>query len=531
MNAFDTASREVLRDFLQTAVVIDDRAYDKKPEPVAELKAPGRGPVTVDDSGESPARTQSAHELDTRLLVDTFASKGLVCAIIAPHEEDHIAERLGLVADNCDIVVIDWQLFEDDGKRTRALIEDLCKRGGGDRLRLLCVYSGEDDLGKISKNLVTEIGGLTQYNNNPFVLRKNHVIVTILGKRAVSEADLADALLDRFVGFTKGLLSNAVLSALSGIRRNVHRIIRKFDTELDPSYLSHRIMSNPVDTVEGEILSFIAGELESVVHQSDANSYIDNSAIESWMAEREIQYDKLKCEKGEGPNLLKQLLQNGADDTREGISPVFKKASKLVLKNDSFVGDSELTALLGCDDSKNADRRFAMLSTLETRYEDIAPKLTLGTVIHDASEYLLCLMPRCDSVRVPVEGRDFLFVRLTKDPQEVDLIVEDDGVVVDLGVSKHPYDTVVYRLAPSVAGKPVTARKDKYGAWGFVEWFTDGSVHLLRWVAELKPQIAQDFVNAYASQVCRVGVARSQWLHRLKKKEKQEPQQKKGRKA
>jgi hypothetical protein len=272
--------------------------------------------------------------------------------------------------------------------------------------------------------------------------------------------------------------------------------------------------------VEGEILSFIAGELESVIHQSKASSCLDNLSIDMWISERKIHYDKLQCGKNEGPYLLKQLLEDGADETRKGISPALKTVCKRILKN-NFIVNSELTALLGSDDSKTADRRFAMLSILETRYEDIAPKLTLGTVIHDASEYLLCLMPRCDSVRVPAEGRNFLFVRLVKAPPSVDLIVEDDDKVVDLGVSRHPYDTVIYRLIPGAADKPVTARKGRYGTWEFAEQLSDGSVRRLRWVADLKPQIAQAIANEYASQVCRVGAAKSQWLHRLGKKEKE----------
>jgi len=521
MNAFDTASRDVLRDFLQTAVVIDDRAYDKKPEPVAELKVPGRGPVTVGDVGESPAKTQSAHELDTRLLVDTFASKGLVCAIIAPHENDSIAERLGPVADRCDIVVIDWQLFDDGGKRTRALIEDLCQRGGGNRLRLLCVYSGEKDLGEISEKLITEIDELSPCNEDRSVLRKNHVIVTILGKRAVSEADLADALLDRFVGFTKGLLSNAVLSALSGIRRNVHRIVQKFDADLDPAYISHRIMSVPVDTVESEILSLIASELESVVHQSNASSYIDNAAIMEWIASDaggKIQYNIFPCKNEECPELLRQLIEFGADAEREDVSQIFKDTCKQVTTH-NCAKKSHLTHLLGSNDSKKMDRRFAILSTIETRYENYVPQLTLGTIVQDDERFLLCLLPRCDCARVPAKGRNFLFIKLAKGPSEIDLIVDDGSNQIDLGISRHPYDTEIYRFAASADRTPVTARKEQDNLlFDFTR--SDGSVGSLRWVADVKPQIAQAIANEYASQVCRVGVSKSQWLHQLGKKEK-----------
>lgn len=523
MSAFDNMSREVLAEFLSTAVVIDDAAYKSSQgggeKPPSKAKAPGRARPKRDAEPEPPARAQSGNDLDTRLIVDSFAKMGLVCAVIAPRKEEDIAARLGRVAEHSDIVIIDWQMFNDDGKRSIALIKTLCGLDHGDRLRLLCVYSGEPEMAKISERLrgATELKAV---GGDDLLLRRGNVIVTIFKKIDVPEDRIAGKLVEQFSGFTKGMLSNAVLAALAGIRRNVHRVIGKFDGELDPAYISHRIMSNPVDTVEGEVLSLIAAELESVIHQSAAVSHIGIPAIDAWLAakpEGAIRYDNLKCEGGKGPGVLRQLIKDGADDKREGMSNAFKQVSKQVLKNESFVKNSKLTALLDCDEPTNVDRRFAMLSILETRYADIPPRLMLGTVLHDGGQYLLCVMPRCDSVRIPAEGRDFPFVRLTRKPSSVDLIVEDDKEWIDLGVSKHPYDTVMYRLVPDAAGKPVMAEKKGNGFWTFGVPTHNGLIHRLRWVAELKPQIAQVFANEYASQVCRVGVTKSQWLHRLKK--------------
>lgn len=518
MISFDTASRRVLSEFLQTAVVIDDAAYGagKVEKQVTKVEMPGRGPRKTDSIAEPPARTQSAHSLNTQLLVETFANEGLVCAVIAPQKRETIAEHLGRMVERCDIVIIDWQMFDDNGMRTRALIEDLCKRDSGDRLRLVCVYSGEKDLKQIFNSINEEIDGLSHQDKRKLLLRKDHLIVTVLGKQDVPEDKIVKTLLKRFSKFTKGLLSNAVLAALAGLRHNVHRIVKKFDSELDPAYISHRIMSNPVDTVESEILSIIASELESIVHQSSASDYVDSNAIKRFvhnLGDNKIKYKMLACEEEEAPGFLKQLIEEGYDGKREDISDAFKKVCKGIMKKE-FIKGSGLTALLGSDDAKSADRRFAVLSTLETRYGDIAPRLTLGTIIGDDDQYYLCLMPRCDSVRVPKEGRDFLFIRLTRDPTKVDLIVWDNGELVDLGVSKHPYHTVVSQFIPKPGDNLVRARKNR-GKWLFARKKQDGSVGTVRWVADMKPQVAQAFANAYASQVSRVGVAKSQWLHQL----------------
>ena len=529
MNGFATASRGVLSDFLRTVVVIDDAAYHlgEEGEPIAELKAPGRAPGKAQDAGEPPARSQSAHSLNTRVLVDSFARKGLTCAVLAPQRDEDLAALVDPVAERCDIVVFDWQLGDDDGERTLERIKALCERDCGERLRLMCVYTGEPDLAKISEKLCKEIG-LKRVGDDRLLLRKGSVIVTILAKKGsltateykdflVDETEIADKLLDRFCGVTKGLLSNAVLAALAGISRQAHRIVQKFDATLDPAYLAHRIMSVPVDNVEGEILSLIASELGSVVYQSNASSHIDSAAIEQWMesaAAARINYSPLPVKNSDGPELLKQLIKFGANKKVEAASSQFVQACTQVEAH-AFIKASKLTELLGGEKPQEADRRFAMLSTLETRYKDFTLRLSLGTIVHDGCRYLLCLMPRCDSVRVPASGRDFLFIRLEEKSEEVHLIVEDNGKSVDLHVSKHPYHTVIYRVVPNTDGKSIFARRGEDGKWGFAMQMPDGSSALLRWVADMKPQIAQAVANEYAAQVCRVGVAKSQWLHNL----------------
>ena len=77
---FDSASRDILSEFLQTAIVIDDAAYPfgEKAKSVTELRTPGRVQAKADVEPEPPAKSQSAHSVDTSLLVDSFARKGLV---------------------------------------------------------------------------------------------------------------------------------------------------------------------------------------------------------------------------------------------------------------------------------------------------------------------------------------------------------------------------------------------------------------------------------------------------------------------
>jgi hypothetical protein len=250
------------------------------------------------------------------------------------------------------------------------------------------------------------------------------------------------------------------------------------------------------------------------MHQTSAKSYINSNAICDWMdsdAGTKIDYSFLSVKKENAPSLLKELIRNGACTNNK--SPQVKAAIATIQKSD-YVKKSLLTKQLGSNSPQKNDRRFAILSTLETRYADYIPQLTLGTIIKDGSNFLLCLLPSCDCARVPKDGRNFLFIELIEATNGIDLIVQDGDSEIDLAVSSHPYDTKIYRFAPNEDGTPVVAQK-KGNDFLFEHEDKD---KVIRWVAELKPQIAQAFANEYAARVSRVGVSKSQWLHALGKK-------------
>lgn len=380
---------------------------------------------------------------------------------------------------------------------------------------MICVYSGVIEFGTISENLCGNIAGLTPHNGNKFLLRKNNVIVSIIGKQEVLEDKLVDKLLDDFSLFTKGLLSNAVLAALAGIRRNAHHIIRKFDNELDQAYISHRIMSDPIETVENDLIAIITSELESIVHQSKSAHCIGSESIGRWIDSRPknyFDYNKLSCNKESGPTVLKMLVEKGVGSKGQDVPRNFDTACYTIQKSE-FIKTSKLTALLGDKESEKSDREFAILSTLTTRYENHPPRLTLGTIIHTSGQYLLCLTPRCDSARVPIEGRAFLFVRLTENASIDKLTIKDNGRFVDLGIHKYPDDTSIHYFVPNSAKKPIFAQFTGHYGWFFTA-ILSGIKCKMRWIAELKPQVAQSYANNYAAHVARVGVTKSKWLEK-----------------
>ena len=148
MDEFSKRCAKIAERFLLTAVIVDDEAQiPDSPTPTESLETPDRYTI-----GKAPDETRgtnevTAHSLDARTLVDSFAKHGLICAVIAPSENDSsTADTVMPVARRADIVILDWRLHQDDGKTTTKLLTDLLRDGEATRLRLVAIYTGQGNL-------------------------------------------------------------------------------------------------------------------------------------------------------------------------------------------------------------------------------------------------------------------------------------------------------------------------------------------------------------------------------------------------
>src|SRR6266516_2544502 len=177
---FRQHSEEIARNFLQTIMVVDDRAFFEREESAAiptEVQRPGPPRFTelqeltdelVSPSREEPeyrsrgrrrsdkASVDTAHELDAKKLIGEFAVKGIVCAVIRPKdvEVEFLGDKVYPLAESCDIVVFDWVLYgATDGGKVKELISEITQRSSGKekRLRLIVVYTGQEELADITE--------------------------------------------------------------------------------------------------------------------------------------------------------------------------------------------------------------------------------------------------------------------------------------------------------------------------------------------------------------------------------------------
>ena len=133
-------------DFLQTVVVVDDKAH-LEPLPTnndntsmsGTAEADNESPVwahanLVSPQPDTAGSLADPEDLDAKSLVDGFAEKGIACTVLRPGSEDDVVTQTTKITELADIVVLDWILDKDDGEKATSLIQQMIsEESGSDR--------------------------------------------------------------------------------------------------------------------------------------------------------------------------------------------------------------------------------------------------------------------------------------------------------------------------------------------------------------------------------------------------------------
>lgn len=558
----------VAKGFLQTAVVVDDRAYLYQTERPAPLAEPTRG---VGSSTTGAGRLAASppgyqHDLDAKGLIDAFAEAGLVCAVLRPklasQEGSPPADRESIVdvasrtthaTHRADIVIVDWRL-RDESEVGRAALE-LIRRilsddiGGGrkaadgsSRLRLIAIYTGEPDLRGIATKVEEFLkeNGCRQARCDGFEVTAGRIRIPVFAKaggmarigdeaaRQVGEKDLPGRLIQEFARANQGLLANVALASLGALRDSTHLVLGKFTADLDPAYVAHRALLVPPEDAQPHPIPLLAAEFESILYDADVSAHVSQDAIGKWLTSQrkcglnlESKLEGLSGDQVE--EVLRDLIGNGLE--AETLSKKFPSWSDILTQikeqKDKKVLSS-ITNILTPDDVDGCDKdkEFALLMSTRTRYGQPPPQLTLGTVVrHNINknpQYLLCVQPRCDSFIRKGEERAFLFLRLIEsgDFSIADVVIRDRRKVKSFKVDLKPYE--IRQIKFQVEQDETIVRSYAKGpGWAFK---TAGDPpDELTWIADLRRDHAQRIVNRLAARMSRVGLTESEWLRRMAK--------------
>ena len=528
-DGFKQHCRGIARRFLLTAVVVDDELTIAGDPPVhGHLTAPGRGAQTRRAPATAEAQTRPPQPLDVESITWSFARQGMVCGVLSPMEGQVAHEVLAKAVARADIVILDWWLNRTRDANALPLLKRVLTEDQPHRLRLLAFYTGDSDHERIREEIVECLDGLdgpgqaervSDGSGDAIDFRACRIVV--YGKpdsgaepsAVVDEEALADQLITDFAHIVEGLLPSVVLTALGAVRKNVHRLLECFGQDLDPAFLVHRAcLPQPPDS-EQHIVEQIASELHGVMEDAvGESSPAGIGAIEHWLEDR-FQDDGIvlapRKEGAQGKSMshaeILALLRHGIA-TAQG--PLKKDGKEYDLLSHGFSG--------GADNSRELDRRLAFAMSLRQVPPATWRQLSMGTVVvragADEAATLLCITPRCDSVRLTGTTR-FLFLRLTEPkPNTPQIVVPvEDSQHRRMTMSLNPSQWCAVDFAPHPDRLCVLAHRDGTDL-PFKFKDVDGGEY--RWAGELKPAYAQSIAQAIAVSMSRVPLNPSEWMRR-----------------
>ncbi len=515
---FKHGSRIIAQRFLQTAVVVDDEAYTPSSENEGDASkhpvvVPDRHTSTSRQVEQNPVEPWNLHALDAGLLVGSFSELGVICGVIGPADASLETMR------KADIVILDWRLQQDDPERALKLLRELLdEEDDKNSLRLVAIYTGEANLEDILKKVFATLddSGLKpekiaprmeiSYLHGRVVLYAKYGVnlTPPLKDRSVSEEKLPSRLVNDFASMTEGLLPGITLASLAAVRESAHIVLDRFSAELDPSFLAHRACLSHPDDAERQMVNHIAEELRGLMDNVVANeSPASTRRVAGWLRGRD---------NGVGTFQFK--------DKNVRLKDVIALANKGVEESDVLTNkqrDNAFRHLSTCFAGKNVtdlDQKLAWIMSFQTVYNAPPPVLWLGSVVTtpkiNCGRPLICMRPRCDSVRLK-EETVFFFLPLV-DPKKgmEQIVVRVDDEFERLGIKLDPDSWVLCKFKPS-EGKDTITTDEAFE-------FRDTCGKPYKWRGELKAEYAQRVAQNFGTMLSRVAIDESEWLRRIARK-------------
>ena len=527
MSNFHQQFLSVAERFLQTVVIVDDEPRIGPQQPaVGVLQTPNRRTVSEVREEQADQEMTSRHSLDAGILAESFAKRGLICGVIAPGTGNNLIEDAASAVKRADIVVLDWQIHRDNGRQALSLLKKIIDDDDDERLRLIAIYTGEKNIDRIGNVIRAKLkeGGrdFRPQDDRKVTLSRGYCRIEVYAKsgtqlrselrdRSIAETKIAASLIADFANMTGGLLPSIALTSLTAVRENAHKVLDRFQADLDPAFLAHRACLHSPQDAEQHMVTQLASELHGIMDDVVAEeSPASMEAIEHWLQDRAVNNSKFVF----GTN-KEMSIQQTVDLLREGLDrrhEPLKKTRDFNILSRGFA-DSNINA-------EELDRRLAWMMNFRTVFDAPIRVLQLGTVVRQEvssgnRKFFLCLRPRCDSVRLSVDKTvSFLLLPMIEPPQAktIQLVLRTNGpehTFPRVSVSTRMTQWQLIKFLPDKKRGSVVAKRDGRGFY-----FTSSGRVRFEWLGELKAEFAQRIAQHFAAGVSRVAVNNSEWLRR-----------------
>jgi hypothetical protein len=517
MTEFDALCLLPAERFLQSVLVIDDEAYyghrdDVGPLDTPEVEAQALDSEDGDDPDAVPTKPSPA-KLNAEILVERFASRGLVCGVMRPDPPEHRHVGIAMpAAARADVVILDWHLNDKGGRALEILSELSCHPG----LRLVAVYTFDDDITQVAKDIR---GRLSGSSDEPYRVVAGDLVVEVYAKegaqlvgdaekRIRGEEDLVQQVIEDFGRLTRGIVPSAAVAVIGAIRAATPRLLSLLPAELDIGYLGHRILLPDPDESADQLLDLVGAELRTVVEDDEVVSKaVGFEVIRAYveqMNDPELPRDVIAAALKHGtaePGFMEQVQKSREYQAmdRPKLGDPKKSITRL------FAGDN--------DQAYEADSMFARSMSLRTESER-PPHLTLGTVVCVGDTWWICVQPVCHSVRIDAP-RAFPFVpgKVVEREEQQDLIVRVDSGDKALRLDLSLFETRLVVFPPEPARRAAIAVAQDDGAV-----FLSSNEGAFRYVSQMRRDHAQRLLTDYAHGIGRVGLDESEVLRRWREK-------------
>lgn len=539
-------SKNAAQSFIETVVFVDDKIYAQtssakvtiSPKIVTppKIRKPARkGATKQSPSDETPVTPESLEtSYSPHDIQASFAKQQIVCSLHQPSK----SKSVGLASDTfklcacADIVILDWDMYGDAGVNTTELTKNLIEESLKEnpyQLRLVLIYTDSPNLHDVSNSIFQGLGKESdkieyKKEDSGLAFHTTNTRVVVLGKPAtrleeyklfeVKEQELADRSISEFCKLADGLLQASILTGLAAIRKQSKRVLTKFHSGLDPALLTHRALGLPHEEAFQHMTPLLVAEIEAILEDSLPDPLIGDSVITDWCKNQwqpaehassfipddinVTDFAEMFCTKGmkigeedafspSGNSDLAKTIKNLRNSKKwpSSSSPAFKKIT-------TFLSET-------CDGIDH--QKLSEIMSLRSYYVETRG-LTLGTIISrevdaETEEYLLCLQPVCDSLRLK-EQTSFMFCKLpVTDGQRFTHTIDGEKLIFRPKSS----NCVTVDFQPNNSGT-IQAKSAV---------FTSSSGASYTWRAQLNAKHAQRAAEQFASQLSRVGLTESEW--------------------
>lgn len=552
---FQEYSKSIVKNFIQNVIILDDLVFqneDTKPTKYEVDKVDQSAINQLSKSqhdGNSNEKEQDSdtvlvtnHNIDTQNLVDAFIKEGILCSCISPNidrlgfknseEKLKKANELFPVLSKADIVILDWQTFDDDeeGELTCELLRKIKNKPDG--LKLVVIYTGTNINNNVKPKLI-EIFQIPEQrfehyvnNNEGSIIANESVQIKLILKdspisqgnttiRKIKEKDLPNVCIDEFAKKTQGLIINSILSAITDIRKNTSKILYSIPQELDIPFINHKMQLPCPSDADDFLLEFISDRIISAININKLQDNLSDKSIKYWYKHNGFKENVDISDELKNINLIDVIIKgfpNIVTDDQQNCD--FVK---------HFIEGKNISA-------SKLNKQFTSMTQNKTTFysETCLPYLTLGTVLFCQekeitkkgqeiieNKYYLCLQPRCDSVRVD-EKTNFILMPLYEvgNDSELTLCIDDKFHNKQLMFKHgkvHDIKLVAFKK-DFIENKKVTF---KYNDNHYIIESQNNDKYLF--ISELKFQYAQRIIQQYANNICRVGLDEYEWFRKLHK--------------